>query len=195
KAYLTKEQALAAFKTLVKEGYAIDESGRATLTKSGADTARTRFGHLASGDEGRKRLERVIWPALTLGINPASKAAGRLALGENLRAAALTVGLGLPLDKETATLNIAVSTLLVRGLSGASALPHPDDILKALARSLGDLSDPDALRKGLALAGLALSNKLHPGKNKGEEDDLNAFAQRVQAVANSLATPPSSRPG
>jgi hypothetical protein len=193
KAYLGRDKTLAAFKALVREGYATEESGRATLTKSGMDRAKTLFGHLPSGKDGRKRLERVVWPALALGIDPASKAASRLALGENLRAVALTGILGLPLDKGTVTLNAAVATLLIRGLSGAGSLAQPNEVLKAEARSLGDLSDPDSLRKGLVMAGLALADQTSPSEARSAEDDIDGFAQRVQVVTNALSTPPFSR--
>jgi hypothetical protein len=186
KAFLTKERALAAFEELVRKGHVTDKSGRATLTRLGVEVARARFGHLLPGESGRKQLERVIWPALVLGINPASKAAGRLARGENLRAASLTVVFSLPLDKEKTTLGEAISTLLVRGLSGV--FPQPSNILKAQARSLGDLTDTDALRRGLVLAGIALSSGQPP-----RDDDLNAFAKRVQAIADTLSTPPFAR--
>jgi hypothetical protein len=193
KSYLAKEQAFDAFQALVKEGYAADDSGRVILTKLGANTAKVRFGHLPSGHDGRRQLERVIWPARVLGMDPTSKGARRLASGQNLRAAALTVILGLPLDKGTVTLNTAVSALLVRGLSGTSTLSQSDGIFKTLVRSIGDLSSPNALRKALTVAGLALSTRPLPDVNRDDEDDLTTFAQRVQAVTDTLSTPPFSR--
>src|SRR5262245_42891082 len=183
KTYLTKEQALAAFEALVRDGYATEGSGRAKLTKLGVETVKARFNSLPRGKVGRKRLECVIWPALVLGIDPASKAASRLAQGDSLRAAALTAVLDLPLNKETVTLNGAVSTLLVRALSGAGAPTQTGDALKALAHSLHDLSSPDALRRGLALAGLALGPEPNLAPN-----DPRAFATRVRAVVNRLST-------
>jgi hypothetical protein len=105
----------------------------------------------------------------------------------------VTAILGLPLDKETASLNRAISALLLRGLSGVSTLPQSGDVLKGRTHSLGDLTNSDALRRGLALAGLALSAKLDQKQNGDNDDDLNAFAQRVQAVTDTLLTPPFSR--
>jgi hypothetical protein len=193
KAYLAKEQASTAFEALVNDGYVTDRSGRVTLSKTGADQVKARFGHLQNGRAGKRRLERVVWPAIVLGLDAGSRGAARLGRGEHLRAAALIAIAGLPLNRESGSLNSAISALLVRLLSGATVFSHTSDALKTKARSFGDLSDIDALRRGLAMAGLALSNNAYQGLNKHGGDELSAFASRVQAITDSLSTPPFSR--
>jgi hypothetical protein len=192
KSYLPTERAFAAFQGLVKDGYATSETGRAKLTKSGADRVGTLFGKLPSAKAGRQHLERIVWPACVLGLAPNSKAAVRLKTGENLRAVALTAVLGLPLNKDGVTLSSAISALLLRALVGASTTCISDEALKSKVKSLGDLSDLDALRRGLTLLGLSLSAEAFPQPKEEDKADLDAFAQRVQIVTDALSTPPFS---
>jgi hypothetical protein len=186
KSVIDRDHAQAAFQALKDNGSATDGSRKAALTAKGAKDAESRFGKLSPGTD---RLVRVVWPALALGIDPKSKAAARLATNANLRAVALAVVFGLPVDKEKATLAAVSSALLVRGLAGLAGAVT-DQRLAAVAQNTGDLSKPGVLAKTLVKAGLALSTER---KASQPEEELAVFARHVQAVADRLSTPPFSR--
>jgi hypothetical protein len=189
KSVMDRDDAQAAFQALKDNGSATDGSGKAALTAKGAIDAESRFGKLPAGKAGIGRLIKVVWPALALGIDPKSKAAARLATNANLRAVALAVVFGLPVDKEKATLAAVSSALLVRGLAGLAGAVT-DQRLAAVAQNTGDLSKPGALAKTLVKAGLALGAER---KASLPETELAVFAWNVQAVADRLSTPPFSR--
>jgi len=193
--YADKERLRGAFDALVAAGKAqVNASGKAALTEDGKRGAQQRFGKLQGGKAGMTRLKNVVWPALALGLEPATKAAARLSTPDNLRATLLVSLFQLPLDKSNATMSSVVSALFVRGLAGADlcAADHPQ--LKALAQTAGDLSKPDNLRQTVVRAALALDQSgaaQMPSAGSPTRADP-AFAKSVQALAERLSTPPFS---
>jgi len=137
----------------------------------------------------------VVWPALALGFDPASKTAGRLAkTPDNLRAALLVSLFQMPLDKANATMPGVVSALVLRGLAGADLRAAEQPELKALAQTAGDLSKPEKLRQTIVRAALALdqSGAAPASAATVETRSDPAFAKSVQALADRLSTPPFS---
>ncbi|MBJ7532671.1 hypothetical protein JDN40_00805 [Rhodomicrobium vannielii ATCC 17100] len=192
--YLAKEQVLAAYEELQRRAMVTTDNKKVVLTERGKAEAHKRFGKLR-GKEGLQKLKNVVWPSLSLGMEPTSKAAARLVQGSNLRALALTAILGLPLNKEAVTLNEAVSSILVRGLAGVAATAHDYRSLEKTVRSFGDLANLDVLRRDLVRAALGLGDQARTGTEyapTGTEDGIGEFAERVQAIANELSTPPFS---
>jgi hypothetical protein len=186
-------RAEAAFETLQADGLASDASGKVALTSKGAQEAETRFGKLPAGKKAMEHVKKVVMPALALGIEP--RRASRLAKADNLRAVALSVVFGLPLDKEKATLTAVNSALLVRGMVGL--IPAADPRLASVAQQAGDISKGDGLARMLLKAGLALGQDIsssgHEKTERITNGDLAAFARKVQTVADKLSTPPFSR--
>jgi hypothetical protein len=193
--YADKEGLRAAFDALVAAGKAqVNAAGKAALTDDGKREAQQRFGKLPGGKAGMMRLKNVVWPALALGLEPASKAAARLSTPDNLRATLLVSLFQLPLDKSNATMPSVVSALVLRGLAGADLRAADQPELKALAQTAGDLSDADKLRQSVVRAALAL-NQSGAAKvpSAGSQTCADAaFAKSVQALANRLSTPPFS---
>jgi hypothetical protein len=196
KTYADTERLSAAFDALVAAGKAqVNAFGKAALTEDGKREAQQRFGKLAGGKAGMTRLKNVVWPALALGLEPASKAAARLSTPDNLRATLLVSLFQLPLDKSNATMPSVVSALVLRGLAGADlrAADHPE--LKTLAQTAGDLADAEKLRQTVVGAALALDQSgaaQMPAAGSQTRVDP-AFAKSVQALANRLSTPPFSQ--
>jgi len=195
KAYADTDRLEAAFEELVQAGWAeVNASRKAVLTAEGRHEAERRFGKLAGGQEGLKRLKNVVWPALALGMEPNTKGGARLARPEHLRAALLVSLFRLPLDKDSATLSAAVSALVLRGMAGASLQSSEHSELKPIVQNAGDLSDADKLRQTVVRAALALGARGTTQPDAGATPTRvdAAFASNVQVLADKLSTPPFS---
>ncbi len=191
---------------LIEKGYAtLDTKGKVCLSDAGREALNARYG----GKIDKHRAEKQIWPALALGIDPCSKTAQRLATKpDNLRAVMLVVLYQLPLDPAKVTLNQAVTVLMVRGLAGVVRLGEVSDAVKTAVDKLEDISEADALRRNLIKLALLMGESTAtqaaltvsvdapmaasasmPGPQPAE-DELTAFAKRVQTLTNQLETPP-----
>lgn len=158
------------------------------VTSAGVTAATRQFGRI----DDRKKLDRIILPALALGLDPKGPAASRLANGDTLRAVVLTRLFDLPLAIEKATLSQAVSAMIVRGIASSlttTAVKHLSDS----ARDLGDLSDLEALRRAVARLAIRLalpSSQVTDGKIGRTNGAVAEFAKRVTLVTAEIATPP-----
>lgn len=204
KTYVDKKAVENSLDGLAQRGLVEVEGNKLSLSKAG----RTAAEKLAGGRFDKKKRDDLLLPALALGVPPSSKDAARLGRPDLLRATLLTTLYNLPLDRAAATMTQVVSAFVIRALAGKAGQARGDGRLKDLAEDLGDLSDPGRLRTALLRAALRLGQdepldpvqpgsaptppKPEPPNADRQDDDLAGFAQRVQALASAMTTPPLS---
>src|SRR5262249_5389492 len=201
-----------AIKQLIADSHIVLKDEKPQLTELGKAVARRTLGKDASESWELIRARRL--PSLALGLNPdESEARQRLANSNNLKAAIVAVGFGLP--KETASAPSAVRSELVwrvlrgsmpeiigrgpfplidksnpvdrsilAGLAGVRAKSINEAVSALAARAIGVAKgDADVLRTRLVQ--LACSQVV-----PAEPRRIESFAGRIKAVASTLNTPP-----
>jgi len=190
-AYLDQPRIEAGLETLRGRGLVSLDQQRVAITLAGSALVEKTWGGRI---DDHKRLT-LVWPALALGLAPAA-AAARLRTTDGLFAVTLVALFNLPLKRDSATLAQVMSVLVIRGLAGRPVPPVLNDQLRPLVERLGEIGDPEALRRVLIQAALGLSaagESAAAGAVDGEgagEDDPAGFAARVQALADTLSSPP-----